>query len=40
MLRKLLAENSQLGCVTLVLCTLAVFAVLVFGGFYFGWLSQ
>jgi hypothetical protein len=40
MLRKLLAENSQLGCVILVLCTLAVFAVLIFGGFYFGWLSR
>jgi hypothetical protein len=32
-------ENSQLGCVILLLCTLALIALFVFSGFYFGWLS-
>jgi hypothetical protein len=40
LMRATFSENSQLGCVVLLLCTLALLALFVFCGFYFGWLSR
>jgi hypothetical protein len=40
LMRATFRENSQLGCVVLLLGILAVGALFVVCGFYFGWLSR